>query len=286
MEKIEYQAQNATLRVNGTIVEGPEDFPTGSYQNISINVEDELSIQKEYWPSFQEQKLKEAAKPKQQILICIMNREEAIFAISTKFGHTVLSEYKGDSSKKYAGHTSKGNFYSELQEILREYNHRFNPIKIILASPAFYTEDFLKQLSNPDLKKKIITANSSSVGDSAISELLKNPSLQATLKENRARLEASLVEELLREIGKSSQKYAYGFRDTSSAILQGAAIKVLVTTKFINSAKETNNYAKIDSILVTADKMKAEVHIIFSDLQSGKQLDGLGGIAAILRYAL
>lgn len=285
VEKIEYQAQNVTLRINGTIVEGPEDFPRGSYQNISITEEDELTIIKEYWPSFHEQKLREAAKPKNQILICLMDREEAIFAISTKFGHKTISEFKGDSNKKYAGHASKGNFYQELQKILKEYDSRFKPSKIILASPAFYTEDFLKQVSDFDLKKKIISTNTSSVDNSAITELLKNPNLKSTLEESRARLEAKLMEELLKEIGKGSGRYAYGLRDTSNSIIQGAAMKVLVSTKYITKAKEEERYAEIDSILVMADKMKAEVHILFSDLESGKQLDGLGGIAAILRYA-
>ena len=286
VEKIEYQAQNVTLRINGTIVEGPDDFPRGSYQNISVTEGDEISVQKEYWPSFQEEKLREAAKPKQQILICIMDREEAIIASSTKFGHKALLRFKGESQKKYKGHTSKQNFYKELEKVIQEYNQRIHPSKIILASPAFYTEDFMKQLSNQELREKIITASASSVSNAGIAELLKNPSLQSALKETRARLEAKLIEELLKEIGKASGKYAYGLQNTSNAIFQGAAIKILVTTKYIHSAKEENNYAEIDSLLVTADKMKAEVHIIFSDSQSGKQLDGLGGIAAILRYSI
>ena len=286
VEKIEYQAQNATLRINGTIVEGPDDFPKGSYQNISINEGDELTIKKEYWPSFQEQKLRESAKPKHQILICVFNREEAIIAVSTKFGHKVLTEFKGETSKKYDGHSSNNNFYQELTKIIEQYSKRLDPQRIIAASPAFYTEDFLKQLRNSDLRQKIISANISSVSRSAITELLKNPSLQSTLKENRASFEAKLVEELLAEIGKSSGKYSYGMRDSSSAILSGAAIKVLVSTKFINKAKEENKFVEVDTILVTADKMKSEVHIIISDSSSGKQLDGLGGIAVILRYAI
>jgi protein pelota len=286
VEKVEYQAQNSTLRINGTIIDGPVDFPRGSYQNINVNEGDELTITKEYWASFQEQKLKEAAKPKHQILICVFNREESIIAVSTKFGHKVLTEFKGETNKKYVRHSGNNNFYKELEKIIDQYSNRLEPQRIILASPAFYTEDFLKQLSKSNMKQKIISANISSVTNSAITELLKSPALQSTLKENRARFEALLVDELLKEIGKSTNKYAYGLKGTKSAVICGAATKVLVTTNFISKAKEENNFVEVDSLLVTADKMKSEVHIIMSDSSPGKQLDGLGGIASILRYPI
>ena len=39
VEKIEYIVENETLRVNGTIIDGPEDFPRGSFQNIPLEKE-------------------------------------------------------------------------------------------------------------------------------------------------------------------------------------------------------------------------------------------------------
>ena len=51
-------------------------------------------------------------------------------------------------------------------------------------------------------------------------------------------------------------------------------------------SREKQNYEKIDNMMKIADSMKGSINIISSDHEGGKKLDGLGGIAAILRYKL
>ena len=47
-----------------------------------------------------------------------------------------------------------------------------------------------------------------------------------------------------------------------------------------------NKYDYIESIMKTVDSTKGDILIVSSDNEAGKKLDGLGGIAAILRYKI
>ena len=49
---------------------------------------------------------------------------------------------------------------------------------------------------------------------------------------------------------------------------------------------EEGKFEELDTLMKTVDGMQGEVHIISSEPESGKTIDGLGGIAAILRYKM
>jgi LysR family hydrogen peroxide-inducible transcriptional activator len=56
--------------------------------------------------------------------------------------------------------------------------------------------------------------------------------------------------------------------------------------KYTNEGKFRYESVSIDSLMKIVDSTKGEILIINSDNEAGKKLDGLGGIAAILRYKL
>ena len=284
-EKIDYIPENNVLRINGKIIDGPDDFPRGSYQNISLEEDTEFTIEKVNWLSYQKEKLKEASEKKDQYLLCLFDREESMFALSVSSGFNILSRIKSDMPKKGDTSQSGGRYYQDIIKGIETYNARNNPEHIILASPAFYKEDLFKQIKDEELKKKITLAICSSVKEPSLEEVMRRPELKSVLKMSRNRIENILVEELLAEIGKE-QLYTYGFIEVKNAINSGAVSKLIITDTFINKKREENIYQEVDGLLKTVDNLKGEVHIISSENDSGKKIDGLGGIAAITRYKL
>lgn len=285
-EKVEYIPDNQILRINGKITDGPEDFPKGSYQNISLEVGSEFTIQKVSWLKYQKDKLTEACKKKYNYLICLFDREEAMFALSKKFGFEILVRIKSDMQKKGDPTTSKStNYYNEIIKAIETYQARNNTEKVILASPAFYREDLVKLIKDEDLKKRIVSVICSSVSEPALQELMRRPELKEVLKESRNRIENLLVEELLSEIGRDGN-YSYGKKEVIGSIQAGAVSKLLLTDKFIKKEREIGNYVELDSELKTVDNLNGEVHILSSENDAGKKVDGLGGIAAVLRYKM
>jgi protein pelota len=284
VEKTDFTSDS--LRILGGVREGPEDVPRGSHHTIVLEPNSFCTIKKEDWPKFYLLKLDEASKANPtQILICIMDREDVIFALSERSNYKVLSKFSGDVPKKDNKVVSKGGFYSEIEESLVEYLSRFKIDKIILASPAFWKEDLLKNLKDSTLKKKIVLAGCSAVDNSAITEVLKRPEVKEVLARDRISKEVSYTEALFKGIRKQ-EKFSYGMKEVGLAASQGAVDILLVSDKLIKHTRENSTYRDLESIMKSVDKNKGKVVIISSEHDGGVRLDGLGGIGALLRYSI
>ncbi len=286
-EKMEFHKYSDKLRVSGKIVEGPEDVARGSYHTLTLEPTVVITIEKERWLKFQLDRLSEAAKQKAaSILICLMDRERAIFAHLKTYGFDVLSEIKGNVQKKDSPEKVKsGSFYQEIISKLKDYDSRHDYSKIIVASPAFWKEYFTRQLENDELGKKIITSTCSSVDVDGINEVLRRPEIISALKEDLVVKEINLVEELLTSIRKNSLA-AYGLAETANAVDMGAVRTLLVTDSLVHKSREEGTYGRIDSMLKKVESMKGDIAIISAEHDGGKKLDGLGGIGALLRYKI
>jgi protein pelota len=284
-ETIELVSATNSLRVNGKVRDGPDDIPNDSYHTISLENGSECTITKNTWRDYHRRRLHEASEQKFSYLICLSDRQEAIFAITKKFGYEVLLELQGDVVKKREENTAKGNFFDELIKTLKDYDQRYSPQAIILASPAFFKDDIAKKIIDKNIKKKLVLSISSEVSRRAIDEVLKRPELEKTLQNSRAREEQLIVDELLELISKNS-KSAYGWNEVSKAVDAGAVQDLLITEKYLNSRKEAKSYQELDEKMKNVDLLKGKIHLLSSELESGKQVDGLGGVAAILRYNL
>ncbi len=285
VEKAEFHKYGDMLRVSGKVVEGLEDIPKGSYHTISLEEGSEFVLEKPKWLGYQKKKLEEAAEKKYNFLICVFDREEAIFALSKGYGYEVLLELKGEVAKKRKKVEVRKNFYDEIIKILKEHDGRYKPESIILASPAFFKDDLMKKIMDKELKKKIVLAACGSVSENAIDEVMKRPELQEALKKSRIREEELLVEELLVEINKEGLA-AYGFKEVSKAVEAGAVIKLLVGDYLIQKLRREEDYEKLDKLMKQVDNSKGGVHIISGEHEGGRKLKGLGGIGALLRYKL
>ncbi len=279
-EKVEYEPQNNSLRVLGTITEGPDDVPLGSHHSFNLETNDEISIQKEYWPKYQIKKLEEAEKEKNKILLVVFDREQAHYAILKKKGYEKLSSIKGEVQKKQLEESTTKNFYAEISKNIEEYMKRLNTSKIIIASPAFWKEYLLKELPD-ELKKKTITATISTGSEEGFEELLKRSELVKALEEDRAANELRAIEEVMNAIRQ--EKACYGLKDCEEKINIGATQKILVSNNLLKEMKEKEKYKEIDNLLQAAENTNTEIIMITSKDNTAK-IDGLGGIAGVLRW--
>jgi len=286
VDNIEFHKYSDILRISGTIVECPEDIPKGSHHTINAEVNSIITIEKEQFLKYQLGKLKEAEDVKvPKILLCVMDREEAFFALLKTYGYELLSEIEGDVQKKRIEEKTKTSFYPEIIKLLEGYDKRYKPDNIILASPAFFKEDLFKEIKNQDLKKKIVLATCSSAKEDAITEVLKRQEIQEVLKKDRITKEINLVENLLKEISKNNLA-VYSFKETKKAIEAGAVSILLITDKFIQKKRQADKFEEIDKLMRLIENLKGNIHIISSEHGGGKKLDGLGGIGGILRYKI
>jgi protein pelota len=284
--KIEFHKYSNTLRVSGIIVQAPEDIPKGSHHTFNIEENSIITIIKKSWLKYQLEKLKEATITNiTKILIIVMDREEVYFALLKRQGYQLLSHFKGDVKKKFEETKQESNFYQEIIRLIKDYLNKYKIENIILASPAFFKEDLLKEVREEEIKNKITLATCSSVDENGINEVLKRQEVRNVLQQDRISREIRMVDDLLKEISKNNLA-VYGLKQTEQAVFRGATKILLLTDSLIKTMRLKNHYEKLDELLKTVESMKGEVHIINSEHEGGKKLNGLGGIGAILRYKL
>ncbi|MFQ5474942.1 MAG: mRNA surveillance protein pelota [Candidatus Nanoarchaeia archaeon] len=286
VERINFSPSATGLRVSGKVTEGTDEVPAGSYHTFNVEERSIISIIKQEWPRYQKAKLQEASKEKKSdILIIVLDREEAHLALVKKYGYELLTSLQGNVQKKADTSQQPTDFYAECIKVLSEYVERYRIRKVIAASPAFWKEELNKRISDPDLKKKVVLATVSSADRSAINEVLKRDEMKSILAEQRVSEEMKLVESLLYEISKG-EKAAYGIDEVEKAINSGAVLSLLVTDTLIRTLRSEGSFSRLEQMMKNADKMNAEVHILSSEHDGGKKLDGLGGVGAILRYMM
>ncbi|HIJ10965.1 TPA: mRNA surveillance protein pelota [Candidatus Woesearchaeota archaeon] len=284
-ETIDFGTAGDTLRINGLVKEGPEDVPRDSYHTITLEEGSECTLQKVSWLSYQKQKLEDSAEKKFTYLLCLFDREDAIFAVTKKYGFEILTKIKGEVQKKDKKQQITKDFQVEILKGLETYATRLNPQHIILASPAFYKEDVAKRIIDPVVKKKLVLATCNTIDQTGLYEVMKRPELAVVLKDSRARQEQEVVDELLKEIHKVGLA-AYGMEHTKIAVGAGAVHTLLVTDSLVFKSREDGTYEELDAMMKKIDSLQGTIHIISADHDGGQKLQGVGGIGALLRYKL
>ena len=278
-EKIE--EENSVLRVSGPIIQAPEDIPRGDYHTFALDASTTITIEKEQWSRYALKKLEEATRnDKVNILIVAFDREEAIFALLKNKGYEIILNLKGDVSKKdFEEKTS--NFYQEIYKQIVEHDKRYDFSNIVIASPAFWKEYLLKELDDDAIKKKVTLASCSGIDGSTINEILKRPELKTVLEKDKSSRESRLIEDLMDAI--RTDNAAYGVEQVEQKIISGNISVLLISDNFIKKLKEVNAYARVDRLMNDAARLNADVRIISSQ-DASRKLDGISGIAALLRW--
>ena len=268
-EKVEYSENQ--LRVGGKIIEGPEDV-SHSYHTFEIKVGNPVTIEKE-WSKYMIDELYAARKKREPILICVLDDEEASFALLTE-RLKQLTTIKGVTGKSL-GEADKRNYYKELVKYMEDVSKRFGANKIILAGPGFTKENLIKQIKD-DFRKKIFVDTVAHTGETGIQEVLKRGIVDKIIKDSSISEETQLVEKFFEEISKNGP-VTYGEEEVKKAVDMGAVEKLLISDTFVR---------RNEQLLKSTEQKGGSVKIISTEHEAGKRLENMGGIAAFLRYKI
>jgi protein pelota len=279
VEKSEFSTGAGQLRISGLVYDGSEDVPRGSHHTLDISEGSRLTIQKERWLDYQQEKLEEAQSAKTSTLLVLFDRESAIFALLTPSGHEVVLNLKGDVPKKGVDEGRAHAFYKEIVGKIAEYVSR-GAEHVIAASPSFWKEYLEKELS-PELRKRTLFTTISEANENSIKEILRRPELQTALKAQRSTREQILIDDIMTALARD--RLIYGKEDILQALNEGNISELTVTEHAIATAKDNDCFDELESLLRLASDIKAKVHLLSTKEAMGK-VDGLGGIVGVKRW--
>ena len=273
VEKVEFHRFANRLRITGRIVAGIED---SGYHTINITTGKELSVIKE-WKAEQLKRLERAVEASKQPEVVIVTIEEgdAVIGIVRQWGVEEVASVRQSYGKESSARVE---FFSQVLSSLEKLDFKY----VIIAGPGFAKEDFLKFLreKSPEMAKKAITVDTSSIGTRGFTEVLKRGALERIASSIRLAEEVEYMDLLLEHIAKG-EKFAYGLEDVKKAFNYGAIEVLLIADEFLREQRETWD---IDSFLRDVELSKGKIVIMSTEFEPGKRLMALGGIAALLRF--
>jgi protein pelota len=113
-----------------------------------------------------------------------------------------------------------------------------------------------------------------------IQEAIKRGVVNRLTQDSRVALETELVDKILEGIAKDAP-VTYGLEETKAAIEIGAVETLLVIDRLIRTKND-----EVERLMTTTEEAGGKVIVISTVHDSGKQLEALGGMAAILRYKI
>ena len=274
----------SSLRIKGTVQEGPEDVPHGSFHTFGFSEGDTFTLIKSNWLQFQKTQLQEALSAKKDcVLFCLFDREKSLFSLLRQTGITHVGEQALDVPKKqYVESSSAKTLFSSLVTKLTTLDQRYQPKTIVCASPAFW-QTYVSSALNDSLKKKTLFVTSGDVSKSAINSLLRRPELAKVLADQRLQQEQAILSRVLENLRK--EYLVYGFTDVVNAAQMGAVDDFIISISLIQKMRLEENYKKLDETMQAIEKHKGSIHIV-QDVAVTKTIDGLGGVVGITRWVI
>ncbi len=168
---------------------------------------------------------------------------------------------------------------------------------IILASPGFTKEsvyEFIfseatkrgdKQLIGNDAKRKFIKIHCNSPHLHSLMEVIRSPEVTAQLKDTKFAKEGQLLDKFLRMLSADELRAWYGERHVLLAASRGAIGSLLISDGLFRAADPARRKQFVQ-LVEDVRTLGGSVAIFSSMHESGRQLNGLTGIAAILTFPL
>lgn len=282
VEGIEFHRFANRLRLLGTIEGGPDK---GKHHAFSLEPGATLALTKHWRPDHLD-RLQEAVKASRRprILLVALDDASAEFGLVRQYGLEQLGTIaRPMAGKHYAveREADELKFFHRLAAAMSDVMTREGIRVAIVAGPGFTKDNFFVFLKGtyPDLAAKVKRDNVSSGGRAGLYEIIRRGLVERVSEEDRVSFETMLVEQLMGEIAKEGLA-AYGKSEVERAASLGAVEKLLIADEMLR-ARNT-----IEGLLERVRKTRGKVIVVSTEHDAGRQLKGLGGIAALLRFKL
>ena len=291
-ESIEFHKFSRRLRIKGVIEKGL-DTELGSYHTFNIEPGTELSIIKA-WKEHQLKRIREAGKvvASPDVIVVTIEDGEAVAGVVRQYGVDELFSIRYSSGKGMGrGDESKSDFFYDVLKQLKNSFVSLAAEAVIIAGPGFVKNDFFAFLKDKDteLAKRARTEQTSSIGTSGFIEVLKRGAVERLKKEERLTREVRLLDKLMEEISKEEDggKAVYGKEEVRNALQYGAIETLLISDEKLMASRVGEEEEKeIESLLRDVERKRGKIVVFSTEFEPGKRLNGLGGIAALLRFKI
>ncbi|CAL3962563.1 hypothetical protein PZA11_000316 [Diplocarpon coronariae] len=304
---IDFDPQAGQLHVGGQVAEENKHVKVGAFHTLDLELQRNFTLEKsDGWDSVALDVVREAVKQDKEGVVPAVVMQEGMANICLITEHqTVLKQRveTGIPRKRSgrAGDHDKGlmKFYENTLGTLKRHVDITQPRPLLLAGPGFTAAGFLKYILDEATRKaeRAVLANkgnflvihSSSGHLHSLNEVLKSPEVLAKLKDTKYSRETRFMDDFMTMLRKDDGRAWYGPSEVEQAVEKGAVGRgggVLLINNSLFRSQEIGTRKRWVKLVDKVKEDGGDARVLSSDHESGRRLDGLGGIAAILTFPL
>lgn len=306
---LDFDPQAAQLHVSGRVAEENKHVKMGSFHTLDLELNRKFVLEKNGgWDSIALDILKESIDQDAKAELWAVIMQEGLANICLITTHQTILRQRIEISlpKKRAGKPASDHdkalarFYTTILDSLVRQLDMADIKPVLLASPGFIAQGFQNHIkaqastkadkSLSALAAKTIVAHSASGHLHSLAEVLASPAITSKLSDTRFARETALIDHFYDLLRKDDGRAWYGPREAEAAVEKGAVGRgggVLLISNSLFRAQDIEVRRRwVRLVDRVAKEEGGEVRVLSSMHESGKRLEGLGGIAAILTFPI
>lgn len=316
--RTDFDAGAGELHVAGRVCVENEFVSIGSHHTLDLELHRQFTLEKggdDGWDSVALDMLREATDMRKRAEVYAVVMQEGLANICVITEHQTLVRQRIEMAipRKRVGHGGDAHdkgldkfFDTTLQTLLRQIDPSTlaadsKSPPLLLASPGFTASSFHKyilasaQRANDKplvnyARTSILVTHSSSGHVHALSEVLKTPAVLSRLSDTRYARETALMERFFELLRADDGRAWYGPKEVERAVEKGAVGRgggvLLISNKLFRAQDVAERKRWVGLVEQVRGQEGGEVRVLSSAHESGKKLEGLGDVGAILTFPL
>ena len=326
VKSLDFDPQAGQLHVSGQIARENKYTKIGQHHTLDLELNRNFTIEKVVegkdggagWDSVAQAQLMEAIDPNKSTEAVAVVMQEGLGNICFLTSHQTILKQRIEANvpRKRTGAGRSADHDKGLQkffnivletlmrqlEALLENKDSSSNFPILLASPGFVAQGFLKYINETAAskgdkllqelvkRKAFVVVHSSSGHLHSLNEVLNSPEVKARLQNTQYARETAVMDDFFALLRRDDGRAWYGPKEVEQAVEKGAVGRgggiLLINNALFRSQDVATRRRWVSLVDRVRDVEGGEVRILSSDHESGRRLDGLGGIAAILTFPI
>lgn len=287
VEQSELDAAVDRLRITGVIIETDNEMVTkGTHHSLSVQPGDSITIDKgRKWQEVELRMLRKSGDNSSFILVAIDTQEAAVARVSGTHVKVIPNIYSGQSGKRYQ---TKNNpnmevYFTDIAKTLSSIIGESD--RVIVFGPGETRRRFFNALmARQEVPKdRVQVVDGVDVaGEDGIFVFLRSAAMKEAMGASKLSTVSAMIDRVMLMVNRGEGKFAMGMQEVS----QAATMKAIESVVFSDLIFKTSEEEQVVKLLNSIESFGAKTFAVDSSTDIGLRVSSLGGIVALLRYAV
>ena len=279
VESAALDSQLDRLRIRGVITESSSEMISrGSHHSLVIKPGDRLTITKAKWSKVH-RSLVRGGTDAGFVLAAADSNGCGIGRLAGTHLSMLPEISSGYSGKRYKSSFRIEDFFSEIKGALLGIAKKGD--SVLVFGPGRTKNKLANYLQENSALNVRVAEGADVGGQDGLYAFAKSDAMLAAISGSKLAAVACIIRDAMERAAKKSERFAMGFDETRRACSAGA-VESLV---FSNGALQGAGENAVIELLNESEALGAKVYGVDSSTDMGLQVDGLGGMVALLRFA-